>query len=173
MISETEIKYIIWQNRAFWFYLAARLLYQKKQYSPAAFCSIQVIETLMKATLIYWDKNFNPKAANHKIAEMLGTIKNKTENGRSFDCPSYFYNDKRFQSVTRYPANGKGVLVPGSFLADLDSVFCSLVKLVPFQFNSQLKHALSGKKKVDLNILRHKNSQIRDLREFLKVKLAK
>ncbi|MEX2516786.1 MAG: HEPN domain-containing protein [Gammaproteobacteria bacterium] len=173
MISETERKYIIWQNRAFRFYLAARLLYQKEQFSPAAFCAIQAIEALMKATLIYWDKSFNPESVSHRIAGMIKAIKNKAKNGNSFCCPEYFYRDKRFQSVTRYPANGKGVLIPNHFLEDLDSVFFRLIKLVPFQFNSELKHALSGKKRIDLKILRYKNRQMRALRVFLKVKLSK
>jgi len=173
MISETQKRYIIWQNRAFQFYLAARLLYKNEQYSPAAFCSIQALESLMKGTLVYWDKSFNPKAANHSIASMLRTIKNKVKNYNAFVCPTYFYEDQRFQLVTRYPANGKGVLIPGSFLNDLDTAFSNLIMLVPFQFNSRLKHALSGKKKTDLNILRHKNNQVRALRKYLNVRLTK
>jgi len=123
MISDTERKYIIWQNKAFRFYLAARLLYQNDLYSPAAFCAVQAIESLLKATLVYWDKNFVPEAAGHKIASMIRSIKNKVKGGKNFYCPEYFYKEKRFQVITRYPATGKGVLVPESFLRDLDKVF--------------------------------------------------
>jgi HEPN domain-containing protein len=173
MISETDRNYVIWQNRAFRFYLAARLLYEKEQYSPSAFCAVQSIEALMKATLIYWDNSFNPETANHKVAGMIRAIKNKAKDGRSLSCPEYFYRDKRFQSVTRYPANGKGIGIPSHFISDLDAVFYNLIILVPFQFNTELKRALSGKKKIDLNILRKKNQEMRNLREFLKVKLEK
>ena len=173
MISDTERKYIIWQNRAFRFYLAARLLYQNDLYSPAAFCALQAIETLLKATLIYWDKSFVPEEAGHKIASMIRSIKNKVKNGKKFYCPEYFYKEKRFQSITRYPTSRKGVLVPASFLRDLDKVFFDLITLVPFQFNSDLIHAISGKKNKDLRILRRNNLQIRKLRKYLNVKLEK
>ena len=173
MVSEVEIEYVVWQNRAFRFYLASRLLYQNEQYSPSAFCAIQSLESLMKATLVYWDKSFDPEATNHKIAGMVQSIRNKVKEGKTFSCPEYFYLEKRFQSVTRYPAKGKGVLLPASFLVDLDSVFSSLVCLVPFQFNTNLKHALSGKVRRDLNILRRNNHQIRQLRKFLKVNTKK
>ena len=172
-MEDNELNYIIWQNRAFRFYLGARLLSLNEQHSPAAFCSSQALESLMKATLVYWDKSFNPEATGHKMTGMIKTIRNKTNNGKHFDCPEYFYSNKRFQSVTRYPANGKGVGIPGTLLNDLDLVFCNLVKLVPFQFNSELKRTLTGKNKKNLNILRKNNSQIKNLRRFLNVRLQK
>jgi len=173
MTKETNISYIIWQNRAFRFYLGARLLILNKQYSPSAFCGLQALESLMKGTLIYWDKSFKPEVTGHKITGMIKTIKNKVENGSDFKCPEYFFKDNRFQTVTRYPANGKGVGIPASFLQDLDLAFYNLVKLVPFQFNSELKRALSGKNKIDLNILRKNNFQTKYLRKYLNVKLKK
>jgi HEPN domain-containing protein len=173
MIKESNSNYIIWQNRAFRFYLGARLLSLNEQHSPSAFCGLQSLESLMKATLVYWDKSFSPEATGHKISGMIKSIRNKAKDGNVFQCPEYFYIDKRFQSVSRYPANGKGVNIPASFLNDLDSVFFSLVKLVPFQFNSELKRALLGNSKNDLKILRKKNLQIRELRKCLNVKLQK
>ena len=173
MINDREKQYIVWQNKAFRFYLAARLLYQNALYSPAAFCAEQAIESLLKATLVYWDKSFTPKEASHKIASMIRTIKNKVKSGKNFYCPEYFYKEKRFQSITRYPASGKGVLVPESFLKDLDKVFYDLIKLVPFQFNSELIHTLNGNDKTKLNILKHNNLQIRKLCKYLNVKLEK
>lgn len=152
MPREVEKSYVIWQNRAYRFYLASRILVEKEQYAPAAFCSIQALESLMKATLVYWDKSFKPEAVNHRIACMIRTIRNKAEKGGKFSCPEYFYRDKRFQSVTRYPANGKGVLVPSTFLNDLDEVFSELITLVPFHFNTKLIHALSGDTKGTLLI---------------------
>lgn len=173
MVSETQKNYIIWQNRAFRFYLAARLLMLNEQYSPAAFCGLQSIESLMKATLVYWDKSFNPEATGHKMKGMIKTIRNKVKGAKAFECPEYFYHDKRFQAVTRYPAKEKGVLIPSSFLNDLDHVFSSLVKLVPFQFNSELIRALSGKNNKDLMILRRKNKEVRGLRKAMNIKLVK
>lgn len=173
MIEDNELKYIIWQNRAFRFYLGARLLVLNEQYSPAAFCSTQTLESLMKGTLVYWDKSFKPEEAGHKMTGMIKTIKNKAKDGQSFQCPEYFYLNKRFQSVSRYPANGKGLGIPSTLLNDLDLVFYNLVKLVPFQFNSELKRTLSGKHKKNLNILRKNNLQIKNLRKTLNVKLQK
>jgi len=173
MIEHNETNYIIWQNRAFRFYLGARLLSFNEQHSPAAFCSTQALESLMKGTLVYWDRSFNPEEAGHKMTGMIKTIKNKVKDAHSFQCPEYFYLNKRFQSVSRYPANGKGLGIPATLLNDLDLVFYNLVKLVPFQFNSELKRALSGKYKKNLNILRKNNLQIKNLRNILNVKLQK
>ncbi len=163
MISDRQRQYIVWQNRAFKFYLAARLLYQNDLCSAAAFCAVQAIELLLKATLLYWDKSFDPEVAGHKIASMIRSIKNKVKSGENFYCPEYFYEEKRFQSITRYPSSGRGVLVPESFLRDLDKVFFDLIKLVPFQFNSELIHALNGDDETKFNILRHNNLQVKNL----------
>ena len=173
MIRSNEREYIIWQNRALRFYLGARLLYMNEQYSPAAFCSIQSIEALMKATLVYWDKSFNPEAANHKVASMVRSIRNKAKDGKEFKCPEYFYKDKTYQSISRYPSNGKGVYIPATFKDDLDDVFYRLVSLVPFQFNSDLINTLKGKNAKNLIILRKNNNQMKNLRKLLKVKLGK
>jgi len=172
-MEDNELNYIAWQNRALRFYLGARLLSLNEQHSPAAFCSTQALESLIKATLVYWDKSFDPEAAGHKMKGMIKTIRNKVKNAKDFECPEYFYLDKRYQSVTRYPVNGKGVGIPASLLDDLDLIFYNLVKLVPFQFNSELKRALSGKNRKNLNILRRKNMQVKNLRKYLYVKLQK
>jgi hypothetical protein len=46
------------------------------------------------------------------------------------------------------------VLVPASFLDDLDNAFMTLLERVPFQHNTQLKRALSGRDVKALAILR-------------------
>jgi len=170
MVCETEINYVIWQNRSFRFYLASRLLYANELYSPSAFCSIQAIETLMKATLVYWDRSFNPESMNHKIVGMINSIRNKVDKGKEFDCPKYFYMDKRFQSVTRYPDKNKGVMVPCTFLSDLDEMFCQLIEYVPFQFNTELSRTLLGKKKKNFDILKENNSQMERLNQIFGLK---
>lgn len=167
MPNATEITYIAWQNSAFRFYLAARLLYLHGQYAPAAFCGIQCIELLLKATLTYWDRSFDQKKAGHSIAGMIRAVRNKARNGRRVTVPEYYYREQRFYSVSRYLTPGKGVLVPSTFLSDLDAMFADLVSLVPFQFNSELLHALTGKSRKDLMVLRRKNLAMPKLRRVL------
>jgi HEPN domain-containing protein len=166
-----EEDYIVWQNRAFSFYLAARLLARNMILRPAAFSAHQAIELLMKATLIYWDRSFNPRQAGHGLAKMRRMIRNKVTPRPTIDVPSYFFHDRRYLSVTRYPGSGKGVSVPFTLLHDLDKIVADLVRLVPFQFNSDLIHVLRGRNKYFLRIMRQGNHQMRPLRRFLKAKL--
>ena len=173
-MKENERNYIIWQNRAFRFYLGARLLYLNEQYAPAAYCANQALELLLKATLVYWEKGFDPVIAGHKVAKMLRAISNKVPNGESFSCPEYLWTDGRYLSTTRYPSqSGRGFGVPGSFLEDIDKTFNDLVLLTPFQWNSNLKQALRGRNRKNLLILRRRNNYMRNLRNNLKVKLGK
>ena len=172
MITQRERDYIVWQNRAFRFYLASRLLYQKEQHAPAAFCAIQAIELLLKATLVYWDKSFDPEAAKHRIAGLIRTVRNKVRGAKEFEVPEYFHFQQRYYSVSRYPKNRRGILIPASFLPDLDIVFTQLLQLVPFQFNSELSRALAGRNNADLTLLRRHNSSMRHLRKHCMVKAA-
>jgi HEPN domain-containing protein len=55
-----EVDYIVWQNRSVRFYLGARLCYLSGLVAPAAFCAQQALEALLKATLKYWDRSFEP-----------------------------------------------------------------------------------------------------------------
>jgi len=166
-----EEDYIVWQNRAFGFYLASRLLIRYSLLRPATFSANQAIELLMKATLIYWDRSFKPREAGHGIAKMLRMIKNKVKPNPTVAVPSYFFHERRYLINTRYPGTGQGVPVPWSILHDLDRVFADLVRLVPFQFNSDLIHVLRGRNKYFLRFLRHGNRQMRPLRKFLKTQL--
>lgn len=173
-MEEYQKNYVIWQNRAFRFYLGARLLYLNEQYAPAAFCANQAVELLLKATLIYWDKSFNPEAAGHKVSKMLRIVRNKVSGGKSFACPEYLWVDGRYLSTTRYPSSsGGGVGIPATFLQDIDNAFRDLVVLTPFQWNTNLKQALSGRSKKNLGVLRRKNGCMRSLRRDLKVRLRK
>src|SRR2546422_11755299 len=69
--------------------------------TPAALCANQAVELLLKATLIYHDRSFKPEAARHRIAPMLRAISNKVRPKPSVSLPGYFYEDKRYQSVSR------------------------------------------------------------------------
>jgi len=167
-MKNNERQYIIWQNRAYTYYIAARLLNMKRLYGPATFCAYQALELILKATLIFWDKSFIPDIAGHKFIKMIKAMKNKVPNGKSINIPEYFYADQRYLSVSRYPIAGKGVGIPSTFITDLDETFVKLIMLVPFQFNSNLLHALRGANHSELAILRKANKHIRLLRRHLR-----
>jgi HEPN domain-containing protein len=170
-VAPHELAYVVWQNHAFRFYLAARLLHRKELFAPAAYVAAMALELLLKATLSYWDRSFDPLEAGHGMAKLARMVKNKARNAKELDVPEYFYAEQRYLSVSRYPARGKGVLIPVSFLADLDHTFARLVFLVPFQHNTELKRALAGTKNSNLAALRYKNAEMKQLRGFLGVRL--
>jgi len=122
----------------------------------------------MKATLHYRDRSFNPRDAGHSLQKMTRMINNKARPSPSLTIPPYFSHEQRFLTVTRYPTAGKGVLVPSSLILDLDHLFVTLVCLVPFQFNSELTRAVTGRDKPALLLLRKHNLMLRRLRRFLK-----
>lgn len=167
-IKVNERKYIIWQNRAVQFYLAARLLYSKRIFGPAAYCATQALENLLKGTLLYWDRSFTPEVGGHKFRAMINAAHNKVPDGKGIVIPEYFFADKRYQSVSRYPTPGKGVGIVMTFRDDLDRSFVELIKKVPFQFNSNLVSIVGGKNRTAFLILRSRNKQTRMLRTFLK-----
>src|SRR3989454_6572495 len=170
MISDTQREYVIWQNRAFRFYLAARVLYKARSFAPAAVWANQAVELLLKATLIYHDRSFKPEAARHRIAPMLRAISNKVRPKPSVSLPGYFYEDKRYQSVSRYPSGGRGLVIPASFLVDLDRSFRELIELVPFQHNTELRRHLAASNRSLRLQLTARNTQAAALRRFLRVR---
>ena len=169
MIAEHELLYVAWQNRATRFYLAARTLSERQLHGPAAYCAHQAAELILKATLVYWDKSFRPRSANHNLQKLVRMIRNKVPGARQFAIPSYLSSEQRFLRVTRYPVNGQGVYVPVSLIGDLDSLFVDLVLTVPFQFNTQLKSAVFGRDRRGLIMLRRANGQLRRLRKYLRL----
>ncbi len=171
MISKNKRDYIIWQNRALDFYIAARLCIRNELYLSAAFAAQQSIETLLKATLLYWDKSFSPESAGHAIKKQVKMLRNKVNQQSDFEIPEYFYHEQRYQSVSRYPKQGRGIGIPATMLDDLDRVFADLIEMVPFQFNSTLTHALTGKHWGKLVALRRSNAQMRRLRKSVGAKL--
>jgi len=169
-ISDTQRDYVIWQNRAFRFYLAARVLYRSWIHGPAAFCATQAIELLLKATLVFYDRSFEPEGANHRIASLLRSVRNKVKGKPALSIPRYFYADRRYQSVSRYPQNGSGLIVPASFLHDLDRSFRELVLLVPFQHNTELRRRLTSSDRGARLQLTTGNAETKALRRFLGIK---
>ena len=164
-----ERTYVAWQNRALHFYLGARLLHRNELYLPAAYSATMALELFLKATLIYWDRSFDPLSVRHGMAKLTRMVRNKVCNAKDFAVPPYFYHEQRYLHVSRYPAEGKGVTIPAFFVEDLDRVFADIICLVPFQHNTQLKRALCGKDRSALLTLRHKNQQMRRLRKLLQV----
>jgi len=164
-IEDHQREYVIWQNRAVRFYLAARLLALNQLWSATAFCAQQALEDLLKATLIFHDKSFDPKRAGHKFTKMLRTLENKVPNSQGINVPQYFYHDNRFRLVTRYPVREQMVGIPSSLLDDLDRTFIDLLVLVDFQFNTELKRILRDQEY--LKILERDNKHMARLLEFL------
>ncbi|MER3486899.1 MAG: hypothetical protein C4345_13915 [Chloroflexota bacterium] len=171
-IHPKQIQYVVWQNRSFNFYLAARVLYHTRVYRAAAFNANLALELLLKATLLYHDPSFDPTRANHRFAGMLRTLRNKVPGGASAFIPGYFHHGQRYQLLARYPSNGPGLLIPASFLADLDGAFCALVKLVPFQHNTELKRLLGSRDRMARLRLTRGNASASALRRLLRVRVA-
>jgi hypothetical protein len=97
----------------------------------------------------------------------MKTMKNKVPKSADIYIPPYFYENGIYQEITRYPNEKKGgEPIPSSFLNDLDESFYSLISLVPFQFNSELKVILD-RRDHELVVLRKKNEVIRELGKFL------
>lgn len=169
-IPKKNIDYVRWQNRSFRFYLGARLLLLNEMYSPACYSLVMSIELLLKATLIYWDKSFRPEDYNHNFNKLIKTLNNKVPNSRSLDVPEYFYAGDRYLTVTRYPSNDLGFLIPTRTLGDLDKCYADILMFVPYQFNTELINTLETTKNPsnDLCVLRKKNQQITRIRRFLK-----
>jgi len=166
--TSVQRDYIVWQNRATSFYLAARTLYTQGLFAPAAFCANQALETLLKATLIHHDRSFEPEVARHRWVPMLRALRNKAPTASGISIPAYLHSGRRFQSLSRYPGKVGGFVVPASFLHDLDAAFYELLRLVPFQFNSVLVHVLESRPSPRRRALTRSNLTIRRLRTFMR-----
>lgn len=145
-VTEKETKYIEWQNQATRFYISSRLLHVNSLNGAAAFCAQQCLESMLKATLIYWDTELNPrdlKKAGHNFEPMLIALEQKVVGAKKAIIPTYFYFESLYQTASRYPE--KSIYTPSTFLSDLDKAFADLVLLVPSQFNSDLLHTFLPK----------------------------
>jgi hypothetical protein len=126
---------------------------------------------LLKATLVYWDRSFDPEAVKHRFSSMLRIVAIKMRDKTPLNIPEYFYAEQRYQATSRYPRlGGQGLVVPGSFLSDLDEAFCNLVLRVPFQFNSELRNLLASRDSARRRILTKQNRHVRKLYRFLNVR---
>ena len=166
------LKYIAWQNRATEFYVAARELYLLEMHWPSVYSAVISLELLLKGTLTYWDKSFQPLEAGHGMAKLCRMVGNKVKGAKGFRIPQYFFHEERYLNVSRYPRAGTGLGIPGCYLADLDVAFVKLISLVPFQHNTSLKRILSGRKTPQLKALSRANSCVRALRRVLDVRAS-
>lgn len=166
-ISEQDHTYIIWQNRAFDFYIAARACFHKGFLGPAAFLSQQCVEQLVKATLIWLDPSFEPKSVSHNLIKMSQMIREKVPSQNDFTVPEYICN---YQSLPRYPDPfSRGYPVPSTLISEVDCLFADLVEMVAFQHNSYLIRTLMKKQNYNIYYidLELNNEQLDRLRKHV------
>lgn len=100
---------------------------------------------------------------------MIRTLQNRVPEATGVEVPEYFYFERRYQTTSRYPTSAGVVIIPVSFLDDLDAAFYDLVRLVPFQFNSELIHLIADPDSRERRVLTRRNRQSRKLQRFLKI----
>jgi hypothetical protein len=166
-IAKNQLEYVRWQNRSFRFYLPARMLVildsdSATLNSAALFCGQQSLETLLKATVLYFDPSFSPKSANHSWHILFSRL---AEVGVNLRVPEYLCGGSRLQQTTRYPS-GLIPVVP-TYLADLDRAFTDLIVCVPYQRGTELRVALSKTRRGPFRFLARRNSQTRRLRSHV------
>jgi HEPN domain-containing protein len=164
---DKHIKYIVWQNKSFKFYLASRVLYFKELGSPSSFCAVQAMELLLKATMFYYVNDFNPLRARHNMKSLVDELANMSIiKDRNMIVP-WLLNESTYYMATRYDTEKKTVPIYTSFLRDIDVSFYNVLALVPFQVNSILANAVKkGKKSKEYLILRRNNATIKQIKEF-------
>jgi HEPN domain-containing protein len=169
---------LVWQNRAYRFYIASRSLTLSGPLitnSPRLFLGYQAIESALKSTLVFWDKSFDPISSGHSTNKMLKTYKNKVpKEYRILDSlPDCFTWTERYQSLTRYPRKDMFFLpVISNYLEILDPCFSEIIRSVPnTQWKPELCGTLKGKNIKELNCLRRRNSEMRNLRKHFNIKL--
>lgn len=167
MLSPAEVHYVRWQNRAFRFYVPARVLVLsggelRSFNSCAMFCGQQSIETLLKATLAYFEPSTDPSIYGHNWPKMQAALENW---GCAIKFPEYLTSNSKIQTKTRYPSG----LVPvcPTFLKDIDSAFADLLSVVPCHRHTELAAALKSSRSSSCRYLVRKNLQIRRIRKLV------
>lgn len=167
-----EMNYILWQDRATDFYVAGRSLIQDEIYRPACFCVFQTVETMLKSTLFYWERNFNPRPYGHNIPKLIRTTKNKVKGAHRLYIPAIFYYEQRYQLFTRYPdSQHRGISILRNFLDIFDETFFDILSLTPFQPpHTKLHKILSGRdeKKV-CDIIARDNKKASEIKKILEI----
>ena len=170
---------IKWVNRSLRFYLPARELFFRNYsayYSAIAFLGFQSVESALKASLVLWDKSFDPKKGGHNTKKMFRIYQNKVPEDLRFvdQLDPYFSDYKRYQEHPRYPRRDIALLyVDPYYLDKLDFAFCGFVCAVPRTFwMPELEPVLSGEDLFKLKVFRRRNSQMRAVRRRLGIKIG-
>ena len=94
-VPNRAVDYVIWQNRAARFYVAARSCYLNHLFAPAAFCGFLALELMLKATLIYHDPRFTPKSLGHSVAKLVRMLHNRIPAAKDIQVPDAFVFEQR------------------------------------------------------------------------------
>lgn len=162
------MNYVIWQNRAMRFYPASRLLHFNNLLSASKFCGFQAIETLLKGTVIHFDTDYNSKKqGGHKIKSIKAYLNQLVPKANAIEIPEYIYFEERYQILTRYPIDGKGIIAhPEEYLKDLDGIIVQLLALVPQKNACELHKILKNPDNPHYAIIREYND---DFEKFLRL----
>jgi|SRR2546428_5265076 len=120
---------------------------------------------MMKLALVRHDRSFVPRGTGHALSKMVRMVNNKARPTPALRVPAYFYQQQRLLSVSRYPRQGLGVLLPASFLDDLDRIFAELACVVGIPRNTRLAVAAQSPHSHLGRILAEHNESIEVLRE--------
>ena len=168
-----------WVNRSLRFYLPARELFLRNYsayYSAITILGFQSVESALKASLVLWDKSFDPIKCGHNTKKMFRIYQNKVpEDMRFLDrLHPYFEDYKRYQEHPRYPRRDIALLhVDPCYLDKLDLAYRGFVCAVPRTFwMTELEPILSGEALFKLKVFRRRNRQIRAVRRILGIKIG-
>ena len=131
---------IIWLNRSLRFYLPAREICYRdyRAYNSAImFLGFQSVESALKASLVLWDKSFDPIKCGHNTKKLFRIYQNKVPEDLRFvdQLHRYFEDFRRYQELPRYPNKHMAFLpVDPSYLDYLDFAFCGFACAIPRTF---------------------------------------
>ena len=170
---------IIWLNRSLRFYLPTRELCYRdyRTYNSAImFLGYQTVESALKASLVLWDKSFDPIKYGHNTKKMFRIYQNKVPEDLRFvdQLHPYFEDFRRYQELPRYPNKHMAFLpVDPSYLEKLDYAFCGFACARPrSNWKTEFEHVLSGQDPSKLKVFEKGNCQIGAVRRRLGIKIG-
>ena len=178
--SSNEIKFseiknsIKWYNRVLDFYLATRELWlcdYRRYRGVILFLGFQSVESALKASLLYWDKSFNPKEYGHNTEDMFCKYQVKVPKEYRFvdKLDPYFEDYLYYQILSRYPIKGKNPpSIDPSYIEKLDYAFCGFVFAIPISpWLKVFDKILSGEDPSKSEVFEKNNKQICKVRQRL------
>lgn len=170
MLSRSD-EYDVWSRKAFPFYLAARLLWQKDALvghallEPAAFAQYQCLENQLKAVLLFLDPHFEPRSVHHDLERAVDELKKHAE----IEQLPIFIPPNFMQVATRYPMVQDYMVTPGQ--QELDRFDLTMVTLLRLGHGirpgSEFAKALAGPGE-NHNIMAQDNRQLGQLRSLIR-----